>query len=875
MRIKHCVGRSIAVTPLAVMCVLLGGWLLAPAALAAGPATTVDVQLSPSTIVADGTSTTTATATVTDIGGNPVAGDAVVFSSDGAQSFNPQPATDNGDGTYTTTITSSTTVGQPTITATDTATGANGQAILTQTVGPATHVSVVLSSPEIVANGTSTTDATATVTDAAGHRLTGEQVVFASDGAQSFNPQPATDNGDGTYTTTVTSSTAAGQATITATDTSPTPNVSGSATLQEDPGPAASLSLQLSPTSIVADGGSTSTATATVTDAQGNRVAGDTVSFTRTDVGETITGLTDHGDGTYTAQVRSSTTVGQSTITATDTSAPGNVSDQATLTQTAGPATSVNLQLSPTSIVANGAATSTAIAMVSDAEGHPVAGETVGFSSSGAQTFGSVSDHHDGSYTVTITSSTIAGQDAITATDTSVTPSASGQATLTQVPGPATNVAVQVSPPSIIANGTSTSTIKATVTDAAGNPRTADNVVFGSSDPGETISAPVNNQDGTYTAQVRSSTTVGQATITATDGAAHGHATLGQTTGPATVSLTAAPATPVTNQLVTLVATVGSSGTAAPISGTITFANFGSAIGPECTNEPVSSSSPSATCQVSFAAGTSAEQLTAVFTPDANSGVAGSVGGVALSVGGDSTSTSLAVSNPTLNAGGTTTYTATVAPGHAGFVQPSGTVEFVDGATPIAACAHEPLRQVGASLTATCPATYRSAGPHTIVARYSGDRNFSGSSSAQARVIVQPAPVLGTITATMQWSFKFSPSYTRVLTLVVNGAPVGSTVVVACHGHGCPFTRRNTTVTRATRCTLKRKQKCGASHNRTVDLTARFKGRRLSINVQLTVEIIRPNWVGKYYNFAVRSRRGPRIRISCLAPGGTKPGSGC
>jgi hypothetical protein len=43
----------------------------------------------------------------------------------------------------------------------------------------------------------------------------------------------------------------------------------------------------------------------------------------------------------------------------------------------------------------------------------------------------------------------------------------------------------------------------------------------------------------------------------------------------------------------------------------------------------------------------------------------------------------------------------------------------------------------------------------------------------------------------------------------------------------------------------------------------------------VTVQILRPGWIGKYYLFTMRAGRGPKIKISCLAPGRTAPGRGC
>ena len=197
--------------------------------------------------------------------------------------------------------------------------------------------------------------------------------------------------------------------------------------------PVDTLAVSLSPSSIAANGTSTSTATATVKDAAGLAVVGDHVGFSSSDSGEKIGAVTDNHDGSYTATITSSTTVGSATVTAADSSVSPSVSGQATLTQTAGPAASVTVSLAPASIAANGTSTSTATATIKDAAGHPVVGDHVGFSSSDSgEKIGTVTDNHNGTYTATITSSTTAHQVRITATDSSVSPSVSRQATLTQ-----------------------------------------------------------------------------------------------------------------------------------------------------------------------------------------------------------------------------------------------------------------------------------------------------------------------------------------------------------------------------------------------------------------------------------------------------------
>src|SRR5207253_1989602 len=160
----------------------------------------------------------------------------------------------------------------------------------------------------------------------------------------------------------------------------------------------------------------------------------------------------------------------------------------------------------------------------------------------------------------------------------------------------------------------------------------------------------------------------------------------------------------------------------------------------------------------------------------------------------DTSSTTLAAAS-SVNVGASTKYTAAVALGsRSGPVQPAGSVEFLDGGTPIGSCANQTLSGGAAS----CTVSYAAAGTHQITARYSGDANFSGSSSPAGQVSVVPVPktVLGNITATMQWAFYFTPKYTLVRNLVVNGVSPGAKVVVRCQGHGCPFAKHATLLTR-------------------------------------------------------------------------------
>jgi aryl-phospho-beta-D-glucosidase BglC (GH1 family) len=150
------------------------------------------------------------------------------------------PVTNNGDGTYAATITTSTTPGVETITATETSPSGQlrGSAPLTES-GPASAITIRLSRASIPATGAPQPaptllnlndpngwepnpynpepvrpSATATVIDATGDPVANEKVSFATNGDVTFGP--VTNNGDGSYTAPIVSSTTPGNESITA-----------------------------------------------------------------------------------------------------------------------------------------------------------------------------------------------------------------------------------------------------------------------------------------------------------------------------------------------------------------------------------------------------------------------------------------------------------------------------------------------------------------------------------------------------------------------------------------------------------------------------------------------------------------------------------
>ena len=340
------------------------------------------------------------------------------------------------------------------------------------------------------------------------------------------------------------------------------------------------------------------------------------------------------------------------------------------------------------------------------------------------------------------------------------------------------------------------------------------------------------------------------------------------------ITLAVAPSTAVTNQTVTLAATVTSgSGNAGPV-GSVTFSNGGVPIA-GCTSQNVSSSTPSVAtiCQASF--GAAIQQLAVSYQPGAGSLVGASTSAVqTLVVGKVSTSVSLAVTKQVAVLK-RATYVVTVVPpaGNSGPTEPTGSIEFLDRGRPIAGCRDQSLKKAAA----TCVVKYATVGSHRISARYQGDANFNSSASPVRSVLAgknATGPVvLGFVNSTLQWKFYYSPSYTQILFLQAYGVANASDLRLTCHGTGCPFTTLRSSAAEAASCSGHRHVICSAGSG--VNLLPAFDKRRLRAGTQIVLWITRPHSIGKYYSFTIRAGQPPLVALSCLAVGRTRPGVGC
>ncbi len=286
------------------------------------------------------------------------------------------------------------------------------------------------------------------------------------------------------------------------------------------------IQLSLNHEAVLADGETQTTATITVSQA-GVADTGGNPTLASSDPQEQISPITNNYDGTYSAVITASKTLGEATITAADTEVTPAATATGTLKQVL--PRKLKLKLKPSSVTAGAGLPTTATVTVT-AGGAPTPGEHIGFSSpEPGVKFGAVTDHGDGTYSASVTPSPAVGNVTITATDTTLATHPSTSSTLKQRPP---KVKVSLKPSSIPASGVATTTV--TVTVSAGKARLAgQSIQLSSSDPGELIGPVTGNGDGTYTATITASSSAGTATISATDAtvapAALASATLKQT----------------------------------------------------------------------------------------------------------------------------------------------------------------------------------------------------------------------------------------------------------------------------------------------------------------------------------------------------------
>ncbi|UCQ10320.1 Ig-like domain-containing protein [Edwardsiella tarda] len=470
---------------------------------------------------ADGSAQNAVRARVTDANGNPLANQTVQFSADNGATLSAQQAASDADGYVTVTLTSLT-AGPSHVSAT---LSNHSQASVTTTFVADDSRATILNGNLIVtqdnakADGSAQNAVRARVTDANGNPLANQTVQFSADNGATLSAQQAASDADGYVTVTLTSLTA-GPSHVSATLSNHS-QASVTTTFVADDSRATILNGNLIVTqdNAKADGSAQNAVRARVTDANGNPLANQTVQFSA-----------DNG-ATLSVQQAASDADGYVTVTLTSlTAGPSHVSatlsnhSQASVTTTfvADDASATilngNLIVTQDNAKADGNAQNAARARVTDANGNPLANQTVQFSADNGATLSAqqAASDADGYVTVTLTSLT-AGPSLVSAT---LSNHSQARVTTTFVADDASatilNGNLIVTQDNAKADGNAQNAVRARVTDANGNPLANQTVQF-SADNGATLSAQqaASDADG-YVTVTLTSLTAGPSLVSAT-----------------------------------------------------------------------------------------------------------------------------------------------------------------------------------------------------------------------------------------------------------------------------------------------------------------------------------------------------------------------
>jgi hypothetical protein len=267
------------------------------------------------------------------------------------------------------------------------------------------------------------------------------------------------------------------------------------------------------PTSIRANGTDTSLITVQLKDASGNNITtgGETVVISDSFPWNTVGTVTDNGNGTYTAIVTAPVNYGTAQLSFTINGEAAVATTEVTFVQTANPDT-CEISAFPSTINADGISTTTLFINLYDySDEDMVTGGDVVIVNTTLGTLGPVIDNNDGTYQATLTSSTITGIATITFTvNGELCPDTT---TVTFIQGISLELStITANPTTILANNDDTSQITVQLKDSSGNNITTGGetvVISHSSNPNTVIiSTVVDNNNGTYTAMLKSITWV-------------------------------------------------------------------------------------------------------------------------------------------------------------------------------------------------------------------------------------------------------------------------------------------------------------------------------------------------------------------------------
>ncbi|HCX5401057.1 TPA: Ig-like domain-containing protein, partial [Escherichia coli] len=453
--------------------------------------------------VADGSTANTLRARVTDAFGNALAGQTVSVLGGNGATVSPTVII-GPDGTVEISVTSQT-AGASTVTASINSSSLSRNVTFVADVRTAQIAVLEVTQDYAVADGSTANTLRARVTDAFGNALAGQTVSVTAGNGATVSPTVIT-GPDGTVEISVTSQTA-GVSAVTATINNST--ASQNVMFIADVRTAKIADLVVTRDNSVADGAMANTLQVKVTDANGNTLAGQTVSVLADNSATTAPTVITEPDGTVEISVTSQT-AGTSTVTATINSS--SQSQNVTFIADIRTAQIADLVVIKDGSVADGSTANMLRVRVTDAFGNALGGQTVSvLADNGVTTAPTVITEPDGTVEISVTSQT-AGVSAVTATINSS--SQSQNVTFIADVSTAKIADLVVIKDGSEADGSTANTLRARVTDAFGNTLGGQTVSV-LADNGATVAPTVTTQpDGTVEISVTSQT-AGTSTVTA------------------------------------------------------------------------------------------------------------------------------------------------------------------------------------------------------------------------------------------------------------------------------------------------------------------------------------------------------------------------
>ncbi|MCS2164212.1 Ig-like domain-containing protein [Scandinavium manionii] len=438
---------------------------------------------------------------ITDANGNPLANQTVSFSASNGAAIDASATTD-AEGRVTQALTNQI-AGQSTVTATVNGSSQTATVTFVADSGTAQIAAGALTviSDNAVANGVDTNEIEVHVTDANGNALAGQSVTFsASNSATIAASAVATD--DGTVRVPVTSL-KADSSTLTATVNGSSQNVDVTFVADSNTAQIASGDLSIVTDNALANGTAVNQVQVWVSDAHGNPVPGQAVSFTASN-GATIAASGESGaDGNVVMDVTSAT-AGVSTLTASVNGSQQSVDLTFSADTDSAQIAQGDMSVVSNDAVADGTQTNSVKVRVTDAQGNPLAGQTVQFAVDNGATHDTPGvTGGNGELTLTIANTT-AGITHVTASingssqnvsvnfiaDSSTAAIAAGEMTLLN--------------DKAVANGSDPDTVQVIVKDANGNPVAEQVVSFTADNNAQVAASGTTNTQGVVTVPVTS-----------------------------------------------------------------------------------------------------------------------------------------------------------------------------------------------------------------------------------------------------------------------------------------------------------------------------------------------------------------------------------